>query len=180
MVKYITRIFWGERLEWSVSLKPEEVMRLVGSKNEGSWIERIFAPGIGVSTGRGRFTLSKMSIGNIPMSANSFVHVLSGKVYETPSGSRVVAQFRLAIPVFIFATIWLGLAFLIGFGGGIAAVVKTASTQDTKQLGGAAAMFATPVVGTAFLNFLRMLGCAGNEKELKVALAEALSRYSVN
>lgn len=179
MLKYITRVFWGERLEWNVSLKPEEVMSLVGSRNEGSWIERIFAPGIGASTGRRRFTLSKMSIGNIPMSANSFAHVLSGKVYETPTGSRVVAQFRLAIPVFIFAIIWLGMAFLIGVGGGVASLIKAASARDIEHLSGAAAMFAAPIVGTGFLNFMRMVGCAENERELKVALTEALSRHSI-
>jgi hypothetical protein len=178
IIKYVTRIFWGERLEWNVKLRPEEVLSLVGSKNEGSWIERIFAPGIGARTGNHKFTLAKMSIGNLPMSGNSFVHVLTGRVTETPTGSRVVAQFRLAIPVFVFATIWLGLAFLIGVGGGVAGLYKAISTGDVSQLGGAAIMFLTPVIGTAFLNLFRLFG-ESNEKELKETLVGALGPHTI-
>jgi hypothetical protein len=46
-------------------------------------LERLFAPGIGARTGQHKFTLAKMSIGNLPMSGNRFAHVLAGRVYGT-------------------------------------------------------------------------------------------------
>jgi hypothetical protein len=173
ITKYVTRIFWGERLEWNLALTPEQVLLAVGAKNEGSWIERVFAPGIGARTGKHDFTLSKMSIGNLPMSGNGFVHVLTGRVHKTPTGSRVVAQFRLPIHVFIFATIWLGLGSLIGIGGGISNLYKAFIVGDMSQVKGAAIMFTVPLLGIAFLNLFRLLG-AGNERALRAALIDAL------
>lgn len=173
MIKYVTRIFWGERFAWNVDLTPEQVLRKVGAKNEGTWLQRIFAPGIGAETSRDTFTLSNMSLGNIPLSGNGFVHVLNGRVRPTPGGSHVTAQFRLALPVFVFSTLWLGLAFFIGIVGAVSNMYRALLAQDLTLAGEAVMMIAAPVLGTAFLNVFRMLGWE-NEKKLKAALFDAL------
>ncbi|MGZ3742464.1 MAG: hypothetical protein ACXWRE_01285 [Pseudobdellovibrionaceae bacterium] len=178
ITKYITRIFWGERLEWNVNLTPEQVLSLIGTKNEGSWFDRIFAPGIGTRTGNHKFTLAKMNIGNLPMSRNSFVHVLAGRVYETSTGSRVVAQFRLFLPVFVFVTVWFGLTFIIGIGEGITILYKAISTGDMGQLRDAMMMFLAPLIGTAFFNLFRLFG-SGNEEELKETLDNLLAPHAI-
>jgi len=174
LLKFVTRLFWGEKLEWYVNLTPEQVLNLVRSKNEGSWLERTFVPGIGVSTGKQRFTLAKMNIGNLPMSANSFCHVLSGRIYSTQNGSRVVARFRLAIPVFIFTSIWLGLLFAVGIFGGISSLFKAVSMGNFDEIVSAFILFAIPVLGTAFLNLFRLAGVKKNEEDLRAALISAL------
>lgn len=178
ITKYVASLFWGERLEWNVSLRPEEVLALVGTKNEGSWMERIFAPGVSARTGHRKFSLAKMGIGNLPMSGNSFVHILAGQVYQTPTGSRVVAQFRLVLPVFIFLSVWLGFLFLIGIVGGTVNLYKAVTTGDINLLIVALIMFMAPIIGTGFLQILRRLG-KSNEDEIKKILVTALAEHTI-
>ena len=171
------RIFWGRRLQWNVKLKPEALFALIESKNEGAWFDHLFGRGLSAKVSQNRFTLAKMSFSRVPISANGFAHVLAGRVIETQTGSEVVAHFRLAVPVFAFTAIWLGLAFTIGIIGGFAGLIRAISTNDMNQLAHAAFLFSIPAASTAVLNFLRSLGTE-NERYLKAVLDDTLKPHA--
>jgi hypothetical protein len=176
--KHISRIFIGERFEWNVSLKPEQVLSDLRGKNQGSFIERMFSPGVSARASGNKFSFSKMSIGNIPMSGNAFTHVLVGKVEEAPYGSKVTAHFRLPIHVFVFATFWLGLAYAVGFVGGIGSAIETINKGNYSGLGNSAFMTIFPIFGTLFLHVFRKMA-ARNENEIITMVSEYMESHKV-
>jgi hypothetical protein len=84
--KFITGIFVGEKLDLESKMSPDQLVGLIAGKNEGSFVERMFVPGIAVRTSGFKFRMSKMSIGNLPMSGNGFTHILVGQIYPTAQG----------------------------------------------------------------------------------------------
>jgi hypothetical protein len=43
MVKNITRIFWGDSLEWSLDINPDQVRSMLEAKNQGGWFDHLFS-----------------------------------------------------------------------------------------------------------------------------------------
>lgn len=171
--KYITQIFWGERYEWQVSLKPDEVLKLIGSKNQGSWLELLFSPGVGIKTTKDGFNASNMSICKIPLTKNSFAHVLFGQIFDTPYGSKVTARFRLTRPAFIFTIYWLGLVFAFSLFAGFTIIYDTYTQKNISLLPYVAAAIVTPIFAILFLKFFRYLS-KKNEDEVIYILNETL------
>lgn len=173
---YITKIFIGETFEWNVSIKPDQVLKELGAKNQGSFFERMFSPGISVRARGNKFSFSKMSIGNLPMSGNAYTHVLVGRVVETPIGSKVSAFFRLPIHVFIFSTFWLSGAMLGGFVGGVLGLIKSKQTGNYEQLPLIMFFFLFPISGIFMLNLFRSMA-QKNEKEIIQIINDCLEQY---
>jgi hypothetical protein len=174
----IRKIFWGERLEWELNIPPEKVLSLVQDKNEGSFVERMFAPGLSVRIGTHGFKVSKLSIGNMPMSGNSFCHILAAKVYLTPSGSKVVTQFRLVWFIFGFVAFWLTLMTFGTLAMSGAVLIEAAKTRDISKLTRLFPVLILPTFAVLLFRGSRMLA-SSNEKEIKGTLAELFKPYEV-
>ncbi|OFZ22017.1 MAG: hypothetical protein A2X94_16310 [Bdellovibrionales bacterium GWB1_55_8] len=165
----IVGIFYRGPFVWEIDETEGDPSTKIKQLNEGNFLDHIFFPGISTSVSGNRFKVTRWGIGRLPMSGNSFVHVLIGTVKKSESKMVIRAYFRLNVIVFAFTTFWLGSVYLIS--GVIGASVIRAiiyGRNDNKVVNLLVAVL-FPILGTLMLLLFRGMA-KPNEDEILAGL----------
>ncbi|MGZ3855216.1 MAG: hypothetical protein ACXVKO_03095 [Bacteriovorax sp.] len=185
ILKYITEIFVGEHFAWSIGIRPDQFIKELSKKNQGSFLGRTFiADGISVQTSGNKFSISKnsewgASNNHLPfIQLFSFSHILAGSVNNSYSGTRITAHFRLPILTFFISLVWIAIAIYFGFIASGFTLEKGMRGINFDMHSNAWAIFIFPIFAVLFLKLLRNRD-SFYEKELIEALRESIDKHKI-